>query len=88
VFTLSKSVSRRWEKVNESTRKAGVARVVRLRHAQKEGGGGREGSGHAETLTFRMQCVSGGGEVGTKGGGGMQMEGDSMGGGGRMAKWM
>jgi hypothetical protein len=30
-FTLSKSVSRRWEKVKESTRKAGDGRGMRLR---------------------------------------------------------
>lgn len=87
-FTLSKSVSRRWEKVKESTRKAGEERAVRLRQAQKEGGGGEGGGVQAERLILGMQGVGGSRAGGTKGGGGEQIEGDSMGGGGRMTKWM
>jgi hypothetical protein len=87
-FTLSKSVSRRWEKVKESTRKAGEERGVRLRQAQKEGGGGEEGSVQADRLILWVQGGGAGRAAGAKGGGGEQRDGESIGGGGRMTKWM
>lgn len=74
--------------MKESTRKAGEARAVRLRQEQKEGGGGEEGRGHNDRVTFKVQRGEMGESEEEKGGGGLQKEGEFLGGGGRMKKRM
>ncbi len=62
--------------MNESTRKAGSARGMRLRQEQKDGGGGDNGTGHDDKVTFVMQGGMPGDVEGENGGGGEQSDGE------------